>query len=133
MNALGWDLSHSKRFEADCEAYLCQLEAQFAKGPSDAEVEKLTQELEHFGEFLTAINRLRQGETDPISLPRLRRPDGTSISQYYVLRVGPWYGYYFLDSAAMIGEGVFVFNEKSHDLEARVNQAVEEALNELKK
>jgi hypothetical protein len=127
MNALGWDLVHSDRFEATTEAYCDQIEAQLVTGPSDAEVERITQELEQLREFVSAANRLRNGEIDPVSLPRLCSADGTPISKFYVLKVGPWHGYYLLDPVARVGKGMFAFNENIHDLEVRVRAAVEEA------
>ncbi len=127
MNALGWELDHSKRFQAATEEYCSRLHARTIAGLSDPEYEKFDHEMDQLKDFVGAAHRLLVGEIDPISLPRLSGPDGAPISNYHILNVGPWHGIYLLDPVAKTGVGTFACNENVQSLKAYVREALEEA------
>ena len=126
MNALGWTLSHSEEFVAKTEAYIADLETRLGASPHEDEAERLLNENNALKDFVSAALRIQSGKSDPIELPAACEADGTPIPNFYVLKVGPWRGYYRLDLVAKVGVGVLALHE-SHDLKSMLKQALEEA------
>jgi hypothetical protein len=127
VNARGWVLSYSDDFVAATEAFIAGIESRLRTGPADAEVERLLQEKKALGVFVRAVLALQSGESDPAHLPQACDADGAPIANNYVLRIGPWSGYYWLNHALKVGVGLLALHE-SHDLSGTLKKALKEAL-----
>ena len=126
MNALGWTLTHSEEFAAKIDAFLNDIETRLQASPPEEEAERLLKESDALKPFVSAANRIQRGETDPIELPAACEADGTPIPNFYVLKVGPWRGYYRLDHVAKVGVGVLALHQ-NHKLTTMLKGALEDA------
>jgi hypothetical protein len=111
VNRLGWVLTNSEDFVVAIEAYLAELDKQFCSGPPEEQSEGLLEQNHSLQEFVNAVTRLLRGEMDPLKLPRAVQANGQPIPNYFVLRVGPWLGFYRLDCVNKVGVGVIALHE----------------------
>jgi hypothetical protein len=129
-NASGWALSHSEEFVAATESFFARIEKGLRSGPAEGEVERLLREKDALQDFIRAAVALQNGERDPAHLPQACDADGTPIAHYYVLRVGPWRGFYWIGHLAKACVGVLALHD-SHDLSGTLKKALQEALGKV--
>ena len=122
MNALGWTILYLEDFLTPTEAYTSDLENRLSASPSEKEAEKLLLEKAVLESYILDASRILRGARNPLELPAACETNGVPIPNFYVLRVGPWRGYYRLDYVGKLGVGVLTLHE-GHDLQEALKKA----------
>ncbi|HEV2962130.1 MAG TPA: hypothetical protein VG649_09925 [Candidatus Angelobacter sp.] len=127
MNALGWTILYLEDFLTPTEAYTSDLENRLSASPSDKEAEKLLLAKAFLEAYILDASRILRGERNPFELPAACEANRAPIPNFYVLRVGPWRGYYRLDYVAKLGVGVLTLHE-GHNLQGALQKVLNETL-----
>ena len=127
MNSCGWNILFLEEFISPTETYIAYLEKRLSASPSEKEAEQLLRHGSELAAYVASTARIRNGERDPGNLPPAVEPNGIPIANFYMLKVGPWRGYYRLDHAAKTGVGVLTLHE-GHDLQDTLQKVLQDAI-----